>query len=251
MNAIIVDDEKNCHDVLSALLNSHHPDIRVLKSCFNVADGVAAIQAERPDLVFLDVEMPDGTGFDLLHRVGEFNFLIIFITGHNNHAISAIRSGALDYLLKPVTADLLGDALDRARKRIAEKHLAEQIKHAIDSFRVLQQKKLPTRLIVSTLEGVHYIPIADIIRLEARANFTELFYAGARKRLLASVNIGAFEEQFDPYPEFMRVHRAHIVNLMMVETYVRGDANLMMKDGSEVAVSKENRDPLLKKLKEI
>ncbi len=251
MNAIIVDDEKNCHDVLLALLTSYYPDIRVLQSCFNVAEGVASIQAARPDLVFLDVEMPDGTGFDLLHRVGEVDFLIIFITGYHNHAISAIRAGALDYLLKPVTADLLGDAVDRVRKRIAEKHLGEQIKHAIDSFRELQQKKLPSRLIVSTLEGVHYIPIADLIRLEARANFTELFYAGAKKRLLASVNIGAYEEQFEPYANFMRAHRAHIVNLLMVDTYVKGDAYLMMKDGSKVDVSKENRDLLLKKLREI
>jgi two-component system LytT family response regulator len=106
-------------------------------------------------------------------------------------------------------------------------------------------------MLVSTLEGIHFIPVDDIVRLEAQQNSTEIFYTGAKKRLIASMNIGAYEEQFEPYRSFMRVHRAHLVNLMRVETYVRGDAHLLMNDGSKVAVSRENRDELLKRLREI
>lgn len=251
MKTIIIDDEPGSHEVLRRLLASRHPDVQIITSGYNVAEGLGLIREHQPELVFLDIEMPDGTGFDLLQQLGNPGFMVVFITAHNKYAITAIHFGALDYLLKPVSPDALDFCLTRVREKQHEGMIAEQIRHAFESYRQLQQKALPSRMLVSTLEGMHFIPVADIIRLEAQHNSTEIFYLGAKKRLIASVNIGSYEEQFEPYRHFMRVHRAHLVNLLKVDTYVRGDAHLLMNDGSKVAVSKENRDELMKRLREI
>jgi two-component system LytT family response regulator len=251
MKTIIIDDEPNSHEALRHLLAKRHPDIQVIASGHNVAEGIGLIRAHQPELVFLDIEMPDGTGFDLLQQSGNPGFMVVFITAHNKYAITAIHFGALDYLLKPISPDALDFCLTRVREKHHEGMIAEQIRHAFESYQKLQQKALPTRMLVSTHEGMHFIPVADIVRLEALQNSTEIFYTGAKKRMIASVNIGSYEEQFEPYSHFMRVHRAHIVNLLKVDTYVRGDAHLLMNDNSKVAVSKENREELVKRLREI
>jgi len=251
MKTIIVDDEMQSHDVLQTLLQDQHPDIQIVASAFSVEQGMDLIRAHDPDLVFLDIEMPDGTGFDLLQKVGAPRFMVVFFTAHNKYAIQAIHFGALDYLLKPLTAEPLAEALRRVREKRAEGLALEQLKMAYDSFQQLRQNKRPARMIVSTLEGMHFIPVADIIRMEAQVNFTEIFYENAKKRLMASVNIGVYEEQFEAYPELMRVHRSFIVNLLKVDTFVRGDGYLLMKDGAKVPVSRICRDDLLKRLAEI
>lgn len=251
MRSIIVDDEENSHIVLKNLLKNEYSDVNVLASGYSVAEGVQLIETFHPDLVFLDIEMPDGTGFDLLQKIGHPDFKVIFITAHNQYAISAIRFGALDYLLKPLTGSQLGDSLDKVRMEIEKGVLIEKLKHAVESYQQLQQKNLPSLLLVSTIEGVHFIPVDDIIRFEANANCTEIFYSGAKKRLVAATNIGAYVEQFEPYPTFMKVHRAHFVNLNKAEMYIRGDSVLLMKDGSSVGVSRNFRDELLQRLKEL
>ncbi len=250
MKSIIVDDEKNSHEVLKRLLEAH-PDIQVVASGFNVAQGVQLVRANQPELLFLDVEMPDGKGFDLLQRLEHYNFFVIFITAHDSYAIRALQFGALDYLLKPISEDDLAGALVRVRARHKAAQLTEQIMHTLESFQQLTQKKLPTRMMVSTLEGLHYIPVDDIIKLDAHVNSTEIFYEGATKRLIAAVNIGNYADQLAPYPHIMRVHRSHIVNLMKVESYNRGEAHLVLRGGVEVDVSRDNREELLRRLKEL
>ncbi len=251
MKTIIVDDEQKSHDVLIRLLNEFHPKIEYVASGFNMKEGLSLISTHSPDLVFLDIEMPDGTGFDLLNQISRPTFSVIFITAHNEYAITAIHFGALDYLLKPVSPDLLKTALERAREKKEANQRIEQMRMAIETFEKLTQKRLPSRMLVSTMEGMHYIPIEDIIRLEAQTNCTEIFYKGAKKRLVASVNLGAYEEQFAPYSQFMRVHKSHIVNLKEVQTYIRGENNLVLSDGTEIPVSRDNRDELLNGLKDL
>jgi two-component system LytT family response regulator len=251
MKTIIIDDEERSHEVLKRLIKDRHPGVQIAASGYNVREGLNLLDRHRPDLVFLDIEMPDGTGFDLLQKVHHPKFGVVFITAHNKYAITAIHFGALDYLLKPLTAESLAMALERAQEKRVESQMVEQLRVAFESFQYLSQQKLPTRMLVSTLEGIHYIPVADIIRLEAQANCTEIFYQGAKKRLVASVNIGSYEEQFEPYAQFMRVHKSHIINLMLVDAYVKGDACLVLKDGKEIPVSREHREELLGRLKEI
>lgn len=250
MKAVIIDDEKQSHEALLSLLQNHS-DIEVAASGFNVQEGLGLIALHQPNLIFLDIEMPDGTGFDLLQQIDRPEFMVIFITAHNEYAISAIRFGALDYLLKPLSQSLLTEALARARERRRTDLLTERLKLVYESYQQAPLRHLPTRMTVSTLEGIHFIPVADVVRLEAHVNATEIVYLHAKKRMIAAQNIGAYEEQFKPYLQFLRVHRSHIVNLEMVESYYRGDSYLQMKEGSKVPVARGKRDELLELLREL
>ena len=249
MKAIIVDDEQQSHEVLKTLLEQSHPDIEITASGYSVEEGLRLAAAQQPDLVFLDVEMPDGTGFDLLEKTGEPDFHVIFITAHNKYAQDAIRFGALFFLLKPIDSELLGQALVKVRQKQAEKATIEQWRLAYEAFQQFQQQQLPKRMTVSTMEGIHFVPVNDIIRFKADGNTTDIHINGRKKRLIASVNLGEYVHQFEAYPNFMRVHRSHLVNLDFVAMYSRADGGyLVMKDGSEVGVSRKFREELLRRL---
>ncbi|MEZ4960054.1 MAG: LytTR family DNA-binding domain-containing protein [Saprospiraceae bacterium] len=252
MKAIIIDDEPQSQEVLKKLLEKGHPDINVAACGSNITEGFALIQRHQPDLVFLDIEMPGGTGFDLLEQIGHPSFYVVFITAHNQYAITAIRSGALDYLLKPVTSETLGKAMGRVHEKYEEKLSTEQWKVAFEAFQQARQQQLPTRITVSTLEGIHYVPIEDIVRFEADGGQTEIFINGSKKRLIASLNLGGYVEQFEPYPAFMQVQRSHLVNLYFVDRYVKTDGGyLVMKDSTLVPVSKLYKEELLRRLAEL
>lgn len=249
MTTIIVDDERESHEVLQRVLSVYEPDISIVASAFSVGEGLKAIAEHQPQLVFLDVRMPDGTGFDLLRQVGKPDFQVIFITAHDNHAQTAIRFGALDYLLKPIPPDELRNAIQRAREKQQEKILHQQLQILYETLQTFQERKLPSRLGISTSDGVLFHFVKDIIRMEAQQNYTEFTLANIPRKILASVNLGEYEEQFKPYREFMRVHRSHLINLAYVQKYKRGDGGyLEMKDGGVVNVSKRLRDDVLRRL---
>ncbi len=248
MRAIIVDDELQSHLVLKDLLAKNHPEVEIVATGESVAEGLYLIRKHEPDVVFLDIEMPDGTGFELLEQLEEKDFQVIFITAHNEYAITAIRFEALDYLLKPIIASELKEALRRVKKKLRENISKEQIQNLIDTFSNQGIKKLPTRIAISTSEGILYQQIKDIIRLEAQQSYTR-FHIQNHKNILASVNIGEYAEQFKVYREFRRAHRSHLVNLNFVKKFVKSDGGyLVMQDGSTVNVSRHNRDDLLEGL---
>lgn len=249
MTAIIIDDETQSHKALKQIIQHNHPDIEILASGYCVREGLELIRTHHPDLVFLDIEMPDGLGFDLLRQLGKPNFHIIFITAHGHYAHSAIKFGAIDYLLKPISAIELGEAIQRTReKKVAE----EQLQIMWEALQGLKEKRLPSRIGISTLEGIIYRSVRDIIRLEAEQNYTKFSLANEQKMILASVNIGEYESQFEPYREFMRVHRSHIINLTYVERFVKGEGGyLIMQDNSKISVSRRMREELLVRLEEL
>jgi len=249
MKVIIIDDEAQSHLALEVLLKQKHPSLKILGNGYNMEEGYALIQKYSPDLVFLDIEMPDGTGFDLLQKFAALAFQVIFVTAHNQYARRAIKFGALDYLLKPIASEELTEAIDRAAKKIKEKISTDQLQLMMETFQLLQQKKLPTRLAISTSEGIIYKQVKDIIRLEAKANYTEFTFVDTPKKLLASVNLGEYEEQFAPYEEFMRVHRSHLVNLRFVERFVKVEGNyLKMVNGNNIIISKIYKNKIQNKL---
>lgn len=251
MKAIIVDDEPQSHVVLRNFIAHDHPDLNIVASGHNVDEGLKLIREYHPELVFLDIEMPDGLGFDLLKNFDNPEFNVIFITAHNKYAISAIRFGALDFLLKPLSRELLWEALERVREKHREQLSIEQWKIAFETFQKIKEKKLPSRMSVSTHAGIFYIPVEDIVRFEAQVNQTEIFYTSSKKRLIASVNLGEYEEQFEPYPQFMRVHRSTIVNLLMVERFDKSEGSLELRDGSKVFVSRMYKDELMRRMTDL
>lgn len=244
MKSIIVDDERQSHEALVRLLQLAHGDVEIVGNGYSVAEGLDLAQRHRPELVFLDVEMADGTGFDLLEKIGSPAFYVVFITAYNKYAETAFRFGALDFLTKPLDSDLLRIALDRVRQRQSEKYTLEQLQIALETFHRAREKKLPQRIAVSSSRGLEMITVADILYLNAELNYTDFHYLhlGKKNRITASLNLKVYEEHFEPYPEFMKVHRSHIVNLMMVDRYLKGDCALVMRDGVVVPVARGYRE---------
>ncbi|MBK8567193.1 MAG: response regulator transcription factor [Saprospiraceae bacterium] len=207
-------------------------------------------RAFQPDLVFLDVEMPDGTGFELLERLGKPAFYVVFITAFNKYAEAAFRFGALDFLTKPIESSLLAETMNRVRERQHEKYTIAQLQVALEVFHQAKQQKLPERIVIHTSKGLELIPVDQILYLDAEANYTDFHYLSlAKKRTLtASLNLKVYEEHFAPYVSFMKVHRSNIVNLRMVDQYLKGDHCLVLRDGSQVGVAKTYREDLEERL---
>ncbi len=239
MNVIIIDDEKHSHDKLKDLLKRFHPDVTVKSSAFSVKEGITHIKNQDPDLVFLDIMLPDGLGFDVIEALQPLTFQVIFITAHDEYAIRAIRAGALDYLLKPIEEEELQYALERARlsQSIGSLPTQEQVGLFWEGMKLFEEHRLPTRIAVSTLDGIVYQELEEILRLEADTNYTKFYTSNSPKPFVASLNLGEFEDQFEPYPNFMRVHRSHLINLRYVHKFIRKDRLIHMKDGSEVKIS--------------
>ncbi len=252
MKAILVDDEKSALTLLRHKLRRCDPEIEILAECESVADALLALEGLVPDVLFLDVEMPGATGFELLHQLGaDAPFRVIFTTAHSEYAIEALRGGAFDYLLKPVQEDELARALDRLRPkpqaaRSAAAPLgAEGIAALLKSIQSLQEKdkKLP----IPTAEGVLFLPVTDIIRAEAAGSYSTIYLVN-RQKLVASKNLTELEEMLAS-DDFCKVHKSHLVNLRFVAKYIRGEGGiLVLTDGSEVDVARRKKDELLARL---
>lgn len=252
IRTVIIDDERQSHLALTHQLSSAYKDVEILAHGYNVAEGMDLINTYTPDLVFLDVEMPDGTGFELLQKIGRPAFYVVFITAFNKHAESAIRFGALDFLTKPIDGSLLAEAIQRVRDRLHERITSEQLQITLEAFKSAQQKKLPSRICVPDGDGFEVIALENIIHLIADKNMTEFHILNRTKRLISVTNIGTFEGQLEPYPIFWRTHRSHIVNKLMVDKYVKADGGyLIMKDGCRIPVSKDNKGDLQNLFSEI
>lgn len=249
MTAIIVDDEIQSHDVLRKLISKSHPDIVVLASAFTIEEGDQKISTLKPDIVFLDIELPDGLGFDLLKRFPEPEFSVIFITAFDKYAVTAIQFGALYYILKPANEEKLAEAMQRVHKNDNKKISLQQLQILYETLANIQAKKLPSRMSISTADGILYLEVKNIIRLEAQQNYTEFTIAGNAKKTLSSVNLGEYEEQFELYHDFARVHRSHLVNINYIDKLVKSDGGyLVMKNGDNIPISRKYKDDLLDKL---
>lgn len=249
MKTIIVDDELQSHKVISSLINAYHPDLQILASGYNIKEGIELVKNHQPDLVFLDIEMPDGLGFDLLQQIGKPNFKVIFITAHEHYALNAIKFGALDFILKPISPEELEEAISKAREAIQQKISHQQLQVLFESFQSFQEQQLPSRICISTSEGILFKLVKNIVRLEAQQNYTAFSIANSDKKILASINLGEYVAQFLPYPQFMKVHRSHLVNLEYVDRYIKTDGGyLIMKDNSSVSVSRPFREELIERL---
>lgn len=244
--AIIIDDENRTRDLIAKMINSFGLNIEAIPAGENVQSGIEAIEHHKPDLVFLDIQMPDGTGFDVLRAVKYKNFDVIFITAHEEFAIKAIKFSALDYILKPVDTVELKAAVERALVTI--EHRKEE-----DQFDALQNNILPhqkRRLVLKTQESVHVVDLEQIIRCEADRNYTS-FYLTEGKKILVSKTLKEYETLLTGY-NFLRVQQSHLVNLDFVERYDKGNGgSVVMKDGSEVPLSPAKREIFFKILENL
>ncbi|MCU7548752.1 response regulator [Chitinophagaceae bacterium LB-8] len=243
IRAVMIDDELHCLDTLSILLKEYCPDVQLLEKCQSAAKGIEAINKLKPDLVFLDIEMPVMNGFEILEQFPEISFAIIFTTSYDQYAIKAIRFSALDYLLKPIDPNELVSAVKKVREQ-RQLPVAEQFQMLLSQ---IQEKNHHFKKVaVPTSEGFELVPADQVIRCEADDNYTHLFLKNNSK-ITACRTLKEIEEQLQDFKSFLRVHHSYIVNLNEVSKYIRGEGGyLVMSDGSTVNVSRSRKDALMR-----
>jgi two-component system, LytTR family, response regulator len=241
MNAIIVDDEKNGVKVLKTLIKNYCPEIEVIANADNIEDAFKIIQSLQPDLVFLDIEMPNGNGFELLKKFDQINFQIIFTTAFDGYAIKAIKYHAIDYLLKPIDIDELKLAVESATKNQKEKPKENKY------LKFVQEQKLQiaNKIAVPVKDGMLFIAINDIVRIESDGSYST-FHMCDLNKIVASKNLKEYEDIL-PINEFFRTHKSHLINLKYVKKYFRGNGHFVeMNDGSKVEIARRKKDEFFK-----
>lgn len=234
--AVIIDDEPDAVQFLIAIMKDHCPGLMVTGHAHSITEGFQVISRTRPDLVFLDVEMPLGSGFDLLRMFPSKEFEVIFITAYNHYAIDAIRFSALDYILKPLSIRELINAVNRFTKKKESRNMTS------DSFTALFENlknQLPVRLAISTIEGLEYLEIREIIRIEAEGSYSRFHLSDGRK-ILVSRPLKDFHEILTNR-NFFRSHNSHLINLAYVRKYLRNDGSINLSDGSIVPISRSKK----------
>ena len=242
MTAIIVDDELHCREVLRIMLEMHCPDVNLLQECEDGFIAIEAINRYHPDIVFMDIEMPGMNAFDTLQKLDKIEFQVIFTTAYDQYAIKAIKFSALDYLLKPIDADELIAAVDKAseQKVQVQQVQLQQLQHS------LQNPDSDFKLMISTNEGPYFIPTDDILFAEGQNNYTH-FHLSRQRKLVASKTLLEFENLLSDHG-FMRVHKSFLVNIKYVERYLSKNGTLLLTNGNEVEVSRRRKDEVLNSL---
>lgn len=238
IKALIVDDEQSSIDLLQWLVAQYCPDITAVQTARSVRDAIPALQAFQPDIVFLDIQMPHQSGFDLLTSVDNWNFEVIFTTAYNEFAIQAIRFSALDYLLKPIDETELKKAIERFKaKRIYAP--AGQLLFRNFMQNISLQNKDKFKLALADASEVKYVQLDEIIRLQAESNYTHIFLGG-NKIFVSAKTLKDYDEMLKGH-HFLRVHKSHLVNPAHIDSYDRSGM-LQMSDGSKVEVSRRKKE---------
>ena len=243
ISAIIIDDDPFSRDLLIDLLGKYARNAEIKEICRNGTEGMAAITRLQPDIIFLDVEMPDMSGFEMLRKLPLLQGQVIFSSSHDHYAIRAIRFSALDYLLKPVEGIALQDAVSRAVDKINEKSLSAQYAHLLEQT----GRRLASldNLAVPTMEGLLFLKTEDILRCESDDKYTKIFLAD-KKMILASRTLGEFEDLLIP-EGFARIHHSHLINIKRLKRYIKGEGGqVIMDDGTALNVSRRKKDDLLR-----
>jgi two-component system, LytTR family, response regulator len=248
LRAIIVEDETRSRELLNTLVAQCCEGINVVATAENVEQGAEAIKKYNPDLVFLDITMPDGSGFDMLEKVAGQKFDVIFTTATDKFALKAIKYSAIDYLLKPIDADELKSAVQKIMDKKNSISTVENL------AQLLQNLKKPddnfTKITLPTGNAYEIVAVKDIIRCEAEGSYTNFFLVGGKK-IMVSASLKHYEDLL-PENEFIRVHHHHLINMMHVVRFLKVDGGYaVMSDGTQVEISRRKKDSFLQRLNKI
>lgn len=237
ITALIIDDEPGARKTLRDLLAVHVPEIQLLDEASNVAEGIAMINRYSPQLVFLDVQMPDGTGFDLLSNLPEINFKTIFVSAFDSFAINAFRYSAIDYLLKPVDATELIRSVEKLKS--SDEQPNQKIKVLLGNRKGIEKIALPS------VEELFFVKPDEIIRCQSDNNYTR-FFLKTGQNILVCRTLKDYEELLEPLG-FFRIHKSDLINLQYLKKYKRGEGGMVtLDDGTQLEVSRRRKDDFLR-----
>jgi two-component system LytT family response regulator len=241
LRVLIIDDEAHMRDTLVKLLGVHCPEVQVVGQASGVTSGTAAINEFHPDLVFLDIQMNDGTGFDLFYNLPSIDFKVIFVTAYDKYALQAFRCSAVDYLLKPVNPELLTDAVNRAGQMIQE-HFNLQMKALEENLKSVNKQH--KKIIIKTTENIHLLEMKNIISCESESSYTTIHTTGGDK-ILVSKTLKDYEDMLADCG-FYRVHKSFLINLLQIKRFERQDGgSIVMSNDLKIPVASRKRDELL------
>jgi len=242
LKAILVDDEKNSLENLHQKLQEFCPAVQVIAAVQKPEDAIFLINHHKPDVVFLDIEMPRMSGFKMVEELKEVDFEIIFITAYNHYAIDAIRISAFDYLVKPVAVKDLQDCTDRLLE-----NRNRQTREKLDVLRqsLTDSRSQDDKIAISTTEGIDFIQVRSIIRIESNSNYSRLVLNSGQTIVVTKL-LKEFEEMLSRY-RFYRIHHSHLINLLCINKYIRGDGGqVVMQNGDVIDVARRKKDDFLK-----
>lgn len=245
IRVLIIDDESSQREYLAFILRNNFDNLHIVGEADGVHSGLEAINKHSPDLVFLDIRLKDGEGFDILKKLNRIDFKVIFISGFQDYAMKAVKFRPLEYLLKPVTIADLKNAIEKAKNRIIE-----DLKTQMADMQTNIMKVKNRRIILRTSEMIHLIPMRDIVRCEANRNYCN-FFLSSGKKITVCQPMKDFEKMLTGL-DFFRLHKSHIVNLKFVETFIRADGGqVVLSDGTALPVADRKKASLLEKFKDI
>lgn len=242
LRAIVIDDIEKIRSKNIASIKQYCPGVAVIAEAEDVKSGIDAIRRYVPDLVFLDVELPDGTGFDLLRELNPINFKVIFITGYQEFAITAFRFSAIDYLLKPVEPADLIEAVKKAEESVNKEVLDLKLSTL---FSNMERPKNLHKLILKTAEKVYSVNVQDIVHCESDKNYTTFYFINAPK-LVVSNTLKDYETLLTPQG-FFRSHQSHLINMLYFDHFIKADggATIVMKDKSKIPLAVRKKEGFL------
>ena len=247
LKAVIVDDEPNDIDYAELIINEHCRDVEVAGKARNAMQGVRVVQEVKPDLVILDVEMPNGNGFDMLECLPHRTFEVIFVTAYNHYAIQAIKASALDYILKPINIKEFTEAIEKVKERRATTPVpGDKYDRLLNSLK----DALKDKISVKTSGGTEYVSVEDIVHIKGEGSYSRLYlFSGAK--IMVARDLKEFEEELKNY-SFYRTHKSHLINLKYIKKYAhyKDGGQVTLKDDSVVLVSRRRKEEFLKLLAE-
>ncbi|HEX8270255.1 MAG TPA: LytTR family DNA-binding domain-containing protein [Flavobacterium sp.] len=248
--AVLIDDDKHLRTGLKALLERYTQDIIIIGEADSVKTGIAVIDKLKPEVIFLDIHLNDGTGFDILEQLakgnGKINSHIVFITAHEQYAVKAFKFSALDFILKPVDPEELQNTMTKIKTAVGKSNsfehidlLLENIRKKVDNFK---------RIALSTSDGIHLFDVSDIIRCEAKINYTQFFIKN-HKPVLISRTLKEYEELLTEHG-FERIHQSHLINLSYLKSYIKNDGGyVIMADNTSIPIAQSKKDKLQELIK--
>ncbi|PIP55207.1 MAG: DNA-binding response regulator [Bacteroidetes bacterium CG23_combo_of_CG06-09_8_20_14_all_32_9] len=241
LKTIIIDDENRAVQTLQIILSEYCPQVSVVNKAYSAPEGIKLISLHKPDLIFLDIEMPNGTGFDVLEAFPNRTFDVIFVTAYNNYALKAIKFSAADYILKPVDIEEVVESVKRiSERRNQPGNTHPDINGLLHNIKNLYQKKIS----VPTFNGTEYISTDEILYFEADRSYCKIFFA-QKRNILISRSLSALE-QLLPTGNFVKIHKSHIVNLAAVKKNLRTDGGIVeLTDGTQLLIAKTKKENFL------